>query len=353
MNMRLIVTLIAMSTVFLLSSIDLQAHVSPISEENFKSIGDTPNTVLIKSRLENLSGAIDVRYDREVRTRVLEYTVFGRANTEEMLGRAVKYFPLVEEKLREKNLPTELKYIAVVESMLRPTAKSHMGAFGIWQFMPSTGRMYGLEKNALVDQRADPVLATDAALNYLSDLYEQFGDWTVAMAAYNGGPGNVRKAIRRSGKTDFWGMKAYLPKETQKYVPRIIAAAYLMNYYHTHNLSPKGIDAHFQETDVVVPLETLSLVEISNNLNLDLTNLKALNPIYKTDQILANGKNPLRLPKNRLQMFYLHYNQGSIEDLMAISDGVRQFRETNSLDSLDKIHRIMQAYNDSSPISDV
>jgi len=148
-------------------------------------------------------------------------------------------------------------------------------------------------------------------------------------------------------------MKAYLPKETQKYVPRIIAAAYLMNYYHTHNLSPKGIDAHFQETDVVVPLETLSLVEISNNLNLDLTNLKALNPIYKTDQILANGKNPLRLPKNRLQMFYLHYNQGSIEDLMAISDGVRQFRETNSLDSLDKIHRIMQAYNNSAPVSDV
>lgn len=336
-----------------MSTLNVHAHVSNVSEENFKSLGDTPSTVLIKSRLDNLSGVLDVSYDREIRSRLLEYTVYARKNTEDLLGRAIKYFPIFEEKLRAKNLPTELKYIAVVESMLNPTAKSRVGAYGMWQFMPATGRMYGLSRDVYVDQRADPELATDAALDYLSDLYDQFGDWTVAMAAYNCGPGNIRKAIRRSGKTDFWGMKAYLPKETRNYIPRIIAAAYLMSYYHSHNLSPKGYVADFQETEVVNPDKNLSLTEISENLNLDIASLRNLNPIYKSDRVPGNGRNPLRLPKSRLHMYYVHYDAENMEELLAKNDGVRQHRYTDRLDSMEVIHRVIQEMNYTPQVADV
>lgn len=353
MNIRFIVKLFTISVVFILSSLDLQAHVSTVSEENFKSIGDTPNTALIKSRLKNIAGVLDVEYDREIRSRILEYTVYSRGSTEDLLGRAIKYFPLFEEILREKNLPTELKYIAVVESMLKSTAKSNMGAYGMWQFMSSTGRMYGLENDRYVDQRADPVLATEAAFEYLSDLYNQFGDWTVAMAAYNGGPGNIRKAIRKSGKTDFWGMKNYLPKETQKYVPRIIAALYLMNYYHTHNLSPKGFVEDFQETEVVLPTEKMSFVEISQRLNIDLNSLRNMNPMYKTDKVIGNGDYPLRLPTSRLHMYYIEYDEKNIEVLMASNNGLRQYRDVDVIDSMEIVHRIMQDYLESSIVIDV
>lgn len=329
-----------------MSSLNLLAHVSTVSEENFESIGDRPQTELIKSRLNNLTGVLDIQYHSEIRSRILQYTVSSRKSTEALLGRAMQYFPLFEEKLREKDLPQDLKYVAVIESMLRPTAKSRVGAYGLWQFMPATGRMYGLNKDRYLDQRADPELATEAAVQYLSDLYDQFGDWTVAIAAYNCGPGNVRKAIRRSGKTDFWGMKRYLPKETQKYVPRVIAASYLMNYYHSHDLTPRGYAAVFQDTETVIPDENMSLKEVSKSLNLDLESLRELNPMYKGDRIVGNKSNILRLPSNRVQMYYAVYDQEQLESLLAVSDAYDRHRKYIDRDSTDQMARLVAAYQD-------
>jgi len=258
----------------------------------------------------------------------------------------MQYFPLFEEKLREKNLPQEIKYVAVIESMLRPTAKSRSGAYGLWQFMPATGRMYNLHKDRDVDQRADPELATEAAVQYLSDLYDQFGDWTVAIAAYNCGPGNIRKAIRRSGKTDYWGMQKHLPKETQKYIPRVIAASYLMNYYHTHNLTPRGYEDVFQDTETVVPEENLSLIDVSNVLNLDLQSLKRLNPMYKTDRIVSNKINTLRLPTNRVEMYYAIYDEEHLETILAIADKYDYHRKYLKRDSIDQIVRVVADYQE-------
>ncbi len=327
-----------------MTSLNLLAHVSTVSEENFESIGDRPQTELIKSRLNNLTGVLDIRYHSEIRSRILQYTVSSRKSTEELLGRAMQYFPLFEEKLREKNLPQDLKYVAVIESMLRPTAKSRAGAYGLWQFMPATGKMYGLSKDRYIDHRADPELATESAVQYLSDLYDQFGDWTVAIAAYNCGPGNIRKAIRRSGRTDFWGMKRFLPKETQNYVPRVIAASYLMNYYHSHNLTPRGYEAVFQDTETVIPQEDMSFSELSKSLNLDLKSLIDLNPMYRGDKIVGNKSNILRLPANRVQMYYAVYDQEQLETLLAVSDTSDRHRRYIERDSIDQMARLVAAY---------
>ena len=329
-----------------MTSLNLLAHVSTVSEENFESIGERPQTELIKSRLNNLTGVLDIEYDYEVRSRILQYTVTSRKSTEALLGRAMQYFPLFEEKLRERNLPQDLKYVAVIESMLRPTAKSRSGAYGLWQFMPATGRMYNLNKDRNIDQRADPELATEAAVQYLSDLYDQFGDWTVAIAAYNCGPGNIRKAIRKSGKTDYWGMQKFLPKETQKYIPRVIAASYLMNYYHTHDLSPRGYEEVFQNTEKVTPEENMSFKDISKVLNLDLESLKRLNPMYKTDRIVGNKKNTLRLPSNRVQMYYAIYDEERLETLLAVSRSDDQYRKYIKRDSIDQVVRVLTAYQE-------
>lgn len=203
-----------------------------------------------------------------------------------VLGRSKLYFDLYEAKLSEYGLPMELKYLSVIESGLRPQVKSRAGALGLWQFMYGTGKMFGLKENSYIDERMDPEKATDAACRYLKQLYNIYGDWNLALAAYNAGPGNVNKAIRRSGnKTTYWEVRPFLPRETQGYVPNFIAAVYLLTYHAEHNIIPAEAPVHYAELDTICLSQGVHMSTISSLVGWNEEEIKTLNPIYKRDFI--------------------------------------------------------------------
>lgn len=202
------------------------------------------------------------------------------------LGRSTIYFDLYEEALARNEMPLELKYLSVIESGLRPQVKSPAGALGLWQFMYGTGKMYGLMENSYIDERMDPVKSTDAACKYLKKLYSIYNDWNLALAAYNAGPGNVNKAIRRSGgKLTYWEVRPFLPKETQGYVPNFIAAAYLMTYYKEHGLEPAPAKIHYAQLDTMCLKQGVHMQTIAKLVDWDLEDVHHLNPVYKTKYI--------------------------------------------------------------------
>ena len=222
-----------------------------------------PDSVYI-DRLSRLPSVIALPYNNIVRDCIDLYAERKRNLVRYMLGMADFYFPIIEQVLDEHGLPIELKYLAVVESALNPVALSRVGACGLWQFMLPTGKSYGLEINSLVDERRDPLKATEAACKYFKDMYAIYGDWNLVLASYNCGPGNVNKAIRRSGgKTDFWDIFPYLPKETRSYVPLFIAANYVMNYYCEHNICPMQTSLPLA-TDTVMVNNALHLQQVSD-----------------------------------------------------------------------------------------
>jgi membrane-bound lytic murein transglycosylase D len=202
------------------------------------------------------------------------------------MGRSDLYFDMFEEKLAEYGLPKELKFLAVIESGLRPQVKSRAGALGLWQFMYRTGLYFGLKENSYIDERMDPALATDAACRYFRQLYGIYGDWNLVLAAYNAGPGNVNKAIRRSGnKTNYWEVRPFLPAETQGYVPNFIAAAYLMTYHAEHNIIPVEAKVHNAQLDTMCLSSGVHMATITRLINWPTEEIKELNPIYKTSYV--------------------------------------------------------------------
>jgi len=252
---------------------------------------------IYQQRLEALPRVISLPYNKVVSDCIKLYSERRRSLVKYMLGMADYYFPIIEPILDEYNLPIELKYLAVVESALNPVAISRVGACGLWQFMLPTGKSYGLEINSLVDERRDPIKATHAACKYFRDMYAIYGDWTLVLASYNCGPGNVNKAIRRSGgKKDFWQIFPYLPRETRSYVPLFIAANYVMNYYCEHNLCPVRTSLPLA-TDTIMVNKLLHFEQVSDMLNIDIEQLRALNPQYKRD-IIPGHTRPfvLKLP---------------------------------------------------------
>jgi membrane-bound lytic murein transglycosylase D len=203
-----------------------------------------------------------------------------------VMGRSGLYFPMYEAKLAEYGLPIELKYLSVIESGLRPQVKSKAGACGLWQFMYGTGQYYGLKENSYIDERMDPEKETDAACRFLKQLYDIYGDWNLALAAYNAGPGTVNKAIRRSGNLKtYWEVRPYLPTETQGYVPAFIAAAYYMNYYNEHNIKPAEVKTNFYTLDTICLTKAVHMATISKLMDWNLEVIKEINPIYKTAYI--------------------------------------------------------------------
>jgi len=247
----------------------------------------TSDSVYIQ-RLSQLPNTIELPYNETVRRCIELYVERRREVVENMLGLESFYFPMIEETLSKYGLPSELKYLTIIESALNPVALSRAGALGLWQFIFSTGRLYGLEANNLFDDRRDPVKSTDAACRYLKNLYEIFGDWNLAIAAYNCGEGNVNKAIRRAGgQTDYWSIYPYLPKETRTYVPLFIAANYVMNYYAEHQLFPAGNSLPIS-TDTVTVNQLIHFDQIADILHIDKETLRALNPKYKRDIIPGN-----------------------------------------------------------------
>jgi membrane-bound lytic murein transglycosylase D len=253
-----------------------------------------PDSVYIQ-RLYAINSFVDLPYNESVRKMIEFYSVRIRKKVEIMLGLANYYFPLFEETLDKYQMPTELKYMAIIESALNPKAVSRAGATGLWQFMYGTGKLYGLEVNSYVDERRDPIKATDAAARHLRDLYNIYQDWHLVIAAYNCGAGNVNKAIARSGgKRDYWSIYYRLPRETRGYVPAFISATYIMNYYKHHNITP-SVPSFQLNSDTVMITDYLHLKQVAEGMNINLETLRELNPMYKKDIIPAKNTKPYPL----------------------------------------------------------
>ena len=257
-------------------------------------------------RLANLPCIVPMVYNQPVRANIDRYAKQLRHQVSYMLGMMDYYEPIIEQALDVHGVPNELKYLPVVESALNPVAVSRVGATGLWQFMYSTGKLYGLKQNSLVDDRRDPMKSTWAAAKYLRALYDRFGDWSLAIAAYNCGPGNVNKAIYRSGgKTDFWDIYWYLPRETRGYLPAFIAATYIMTYHAEHGICPMESKLPLV-TDTIMINRLLHFDQIAAVCDIDMETLRGLNPQYKENVI--PGKflpGSLRLPEDKIRDFIL------------------------------------------------
>ncbi len=264
------------------------AWIDTVECEADTLITELPDSVY-KSRLQALPFVIEVPYHEVVRRYILRYVKHSPRQLAMLQRKAEYYFPIFEDILARYDLPYELCYLPVIESALNPHAHSHMGAAGLWQFMPATGKKYGLEVNSLVDERRDPIRSTEAACRFLTDLYKIFGDWNLVIAAYNCGPGNVNKAIHRAGgKRDFWSIYPFLPKETRGYLPIFIAASYAMNYAEVHGICPAE-PLLTMATDTIHTVERQHLKQIADNLEIPLAELRRLNPQYARD-IIPGGK---------------------------------------------------------------
>ena len=255
-------------------------------------------------RLSRIPTIIELPHNDVVQQFIDRYSGRLRHSVSYMLGASNFYMPIFEEALEAYDLPLELRYMPVIESALNPTAVSRVGATGLWQFMLTTGKQYGLEVNSLVDERRDPIKASYAAARYLSDLYKVFGDWTLVIAAYNCGPDQVNKAIRRSnGETDYWQIYPYLPKETRGYVPAFIAANYIMTYYCDHNICPMRTRLP-TKTDTIMVHRNVHFEQIAAVCGIGLDELRALNPAYRRDVIPgATELSCLRLPQTEIGKF--------------------------------------------------
>ena len=248
-------------------------------------------------RLTRMPTVIEMPYNEVVQRFIDRYAVRLRRTVSYLLGAQNFYMPIFEEALESYGLPLELKYLPVIESALNPKAVSHVGATGLWQFMLATGKQYGLNVNSLVDERQDPIKASYAAAHYLSDLYKVFGDWNLAIAAYNCGPENINKAIHRAnGERDYWVIYPYLPKETRGYVPAFIAANYIMTYYSLHNICPMTTRLP-AKTDTVMVSRNVHLEQVAEVVGLNIDLLRSLNPMYRRDVVPgATEPSALRLP---------------------------------------------------------
>lgn len=257
-----------------------------------------------KGRISKIYSLIKLPYNSIIRNHIHVYTVRQRKQFSAVLGLSDYYFPRIEDIFDSYGLPAELKYMAVIESALNPNAVSRAGATGLWQFMYSTGRSYGLTINSLVDERRDPIKATHAAAKYLKDLYKIYNDWILVIAAYNCGPGNVNKAIRRSdNKKDYWAIYYRLPRETRGYIPQYVAAAYAMNYYAEHKIKPLPLNIPVA-TDTIMVTTDIHLNQISEVMSIPMGELKALNPQYRTGLVPGSSKPfSLTLPMNHLGDF--------------------------------------------------
>ena len=251
---------------------------------------------VMKERLENMNSFITLPYNEKVRNFMVLYSEKMPSKMSNILGLCQYYMPIFEETFSQYNLPDELKYVAIIESALNPTAVSRAGAKGMWQFMTKTAKSYGLEINSFVDERLDPFKSSDAAARYLEDSYNLFGDWNLAISSYNCGPGNVNKAIRRSGRRDFWSVYEYLPRETRGYVPAFVGAMYAIKYSKEYGITPNSAQMPLQ-VDTFMIHKNLHFQQISDLVGIPMEEIQQLNPQYIKDIIPGNTKPyVLRLP---------------------------------------------------------
>ena len=284
-----------------------------IQKQDYKKIEYIANlpTDLLKSRLNELNARtpFNVEYNPELESVIKSYLKKRHESMTRLMALSDYYFPLFEEVLDKYDLPLEIKYLAIVESALKPRAKSRVGATGLWQFMYGTGKEYNLDVSSYVDERMDPIKATEASAQYLAKLYKIFGDWDLALASYNSGPGNVTKAIRRSGGyTNYWNIRPYLPRETAGYLPAFLATMYIFEFADKHDFTPVRPEYSYFETDTVYVKQLISLDHVSEVMNVDTEVLQFLNPAYKLDIIpfVKNENYTLRLPLDKIGPFVMH-----------------------------------------------
>ncbi len=269
-----------------------------------------PDSLYI-SRLQAIDSFLPLPYNETVRNLIGLYTIRKRELTSYILGLSKYYFPIFEEALERYNLPYELKYLPIIESALNPIARSRAGAVGLWQFMVGTAKLYGLEVNSFIDERSDPIKSSDAAARYLRDLYAIYGDWHVVIAAYNCGPGNINKAVRRNGgKQSYWAIYHSLPRETRGYIPVFIAASYMVHYAKQHKL--EAAEPAFKViTDTIKVHNYLNFGQLAAVMNISVEELRQLNPQYRRDIIPARPDKPyiLKLPNDAVSAFIDNENQ--------------------------------------------
>ncbi|PLX12263.1 MAG: lytic transglycosylase [Marinilabiliales bacterium] len=285
---------------------ECQNDDNPVDKEKKDSIPIYPDLVYEYkiAELNNMT-PIELEYNERVRRYIDVYTIERREHLAKIIGLAELYFPIFEEALDKYQLPLELKYLAIVESALDPRAISSSAAVGLWQFKINTSKMFDLEVNSYVDERCDPYKSTEAACKYLQYLYRIYGDWQLALAAYNGGPGVVRNAIARSGgKTNFWEIHPYLPAQTNGYVPAFIAVNYVMNHYNDHNIRPIKSEFIYLDVDTIKINKEVTFKRISEVTNIPIETLQFLNPSYKLDHI-PKMKEPAAviLPEKKIKTF--------------------------------------------------
>ena len=289
------------------SLLNLYMSKNYLDEDNdcrMKDVNPVFEKEVFLESLKRIPSIIEMPYNEVVQKFIDRYSGRLRHSVSYMLGASNFYMPIFEEALETYGLPLELKYLPVIESALNPKAVSRVGATGLWQFMLATGKRYGLEVNSLVDERRDPIKASYAAANYLSDLYKVFGDWNLVIAAYNCGPDQINKAIHRSkGSKDYWQIYPYLPKETRGYVPAFIAANYIMTYYCEHNICPMTTRLP-AKTDTIMVGRNVHLEQIASVCNIDIEQLRTLNPAYRRDIVPGATKlSAVRLPQTEVGKF--------------------------------------------------
>lgn len=302
----------------------------------FKAVDTVHPLPLTDSIFEHYMHDLDARtpfemsYNPIVRKYLERYLKYGTQRLSRMMAHGAYYFPMFEEHLDKYNMPLELKYLAIVESALNPKARSYVGATGLWQFMYSTGKIYDLKVNSYVDDRNDPLKSTEAACQYMLKMYDVFEDWNLVLAAYNSGPGNVRKAIRRSGgKTSYWEIRPYLPRETSAYVPLFIAATYAMEYGHLYGIGPAEVPAYYEHTDTVRITKQIHFKQLEERLQVDGSMLEFLNPQYryKIVPVVSGQDYFITLPKAKAEVF-----RAEQDSIYAIADAYFQERASSMPD---------------------
>ena len=273
---------------------------SVFSVDEFDLVPDS----VIENRMRALHTVVPMAMNSEVRAHIRLYLRIMSRRLDLTLMQQERFFPIFQEALDRYGVPDEVKYLTIVESALNPEATSRVGAAGLWQFMYNTGRVYDLEVNSVLDERRDPVASSYAAARYLRDLHDVFGDWTLAIAAYNCGPGNINKAIARSGgKRDFWEIYYNLPRETRGYIPSLIAVIYVMNYYEEHGLRPSELESPIRTDTVVVDRDVL-MHYVSQSTGVEMAALRQLNPQYRVDLVPgSSGRMAITLPTSKVEMF--------------------------------------------------
>jgi len=285
---------------------DMYADISDLDID--ETVSFEMSTEILKKRLQKMDdkSPFNIEYNTSLENVIKSFLKNRKHSFERLMAISEYYFPMFEEHLAKYDVPLEIKYLAIVESALNPRAKSRVGASGLWQFMYPTGKQFNLEVNSYVDERFDPLKATEAACQYLSSLYKIFGDWSLVLASYNAGPGNVSKAIRRSGGSqNYWNIRKNIPRETANYVPAFLATMYIYEHKKELGIVPKKAQITYFETDTIMVKREMSFKQISELFDIPQDQVEFLNPIYKLNIIPYNEDKPhyLRMPKDKIGLF--------------------------------------------------